>query len=240
MASKNKSKILVGLFTCICCGWILTNITSCGKNNTASPTGLNIRYEVFNLSPDLFPVNLFIDFRQVNTLQNPFVFAVPHGYFYVPSVDTPYQFRSNSVAGLTLFSRHDILKSGLTYSLFIVGARSDNSLTQIFTVDTASASTLGTGKVRFIDASPTGTSGLDVSANGTPAFSHIVYPNYSKYLELPVGNYDFKITTTGSSNILKDLPGVTIQDGRLYTIYAYGYITRSDSATFNAGFITNR
>ncbi|MDB5006369.1 MAG: hypothetical protein JWQ84_3354 [Mucilaginibacter sp.] len=240
MALKYKDKILAGFFLCAFCGWLLTNLTSCGKASTASPTGLNIRYEVLNLSPDLFPVNLFIRFTQVNTVGNPFVFAVPHGYFYVPYVDTPYQYRSNSVAGLTLFSRDDVVKSGLTYSLFIVGARSDNSLTQLFTVDTASEPALGRGKVRFINVSPTGVSGLNVSANGTPAFSNIVYLKYSKYLELPIGNYDFKINSTGSSAILKDLPGVTIQDGRLYTIYAYGYTTRSDSAAFNAGVITNK
>ena len=98
--------------------WFITNLTSCGKQS-ASPAGLNVRYEVFNLSPDLFPVNLFIDFKQVNA--QPFIFAAHQGYFYVPSVDTPYQIRSALLSGIPLLSRSDLLKSNLTYSLFITG-----------------------------------------------------------------------------------------------------------------------
>jgi hypothetical protein len=239
MASKNKSNILIWLFLIIGGGWLITSITACGKT-AASQAGLNIRYEVLNLSPDLLPVNLFISFKQVNALGNPFVFNVNPGYFYLPATDTPFQIRSNLTSGITLFSRDDILKPNATYSLFITGSLGDNSLKQIFTVDTASLPTIGRGKIRFIDASPTGTSGLDVYANGEKAFSKIIYPNFSDFVEIPVGNYDFQITTTGQTNILKDLPAVTIQDGRLYTIYAYGYTNRIDSAAFSAQVITNR
>lgn len=222
---------------------MVANITSCGKQSGASRTGLNIQYEILNLSPDLGPVNLLIDFKQVNAFGNPFVFNVNHGYFYVPSTDTPYQVRSAYLLATQLFSRDDILKSGLKYSLFITGTylNGASKTVQIFTVDTASAPAVGRGKLRFVNASPTGTGGLDVYANGTLAFSNVTYPNYSKHwVELPVGNYDLKITTTGSTGILNEQPSVTIQDGRLYTLYAYGYTTRTDSAAFNAGVIVNR
>src|SRR3984893_3769480 len=141
---------------------------------------------------------------------------------------------------MPLFSRNDSLKIGLKYTLYITGNVANNSLKQIFTVDTATLATVGRGKVRFVNASPTGTGGLDVTANGTLAFSNVVYLNYSKFIELPAGNYDFKINATGSPNILKDMPAVTIQDGRAYTLYAYGYTTRIDTAAFNAAMITNQ
>ena len=237
MILKNKSNLSISLL-------LITSITiailmySCGKGGTASPSGLNIRYEIFNLSPDLSPVNLFIDFKQVNT--NPFVFEQPQGYFYTTSTDTPYQIRSALTSGIPLLSRSDILKSNLTYSLFITGTYNDSSLKTIFTVDTASSPATGRGKVRFVNASPTALAGLDVYANGTAAFSAITYTNFSKFIELPVGNYDFQINTTGTTVVLKDLPSVTIQDGRLYTLYAYGYSSRTDTAAFNASLITNK
>lgn len=218
-------------------------MASCGKQSTASPQGLNIQYEIFNLSPDLAGVNLFIDFKQVNLLglqSNPFIFNVNHGYFYVPSIDLPYQIRSDSTTGNTIFARNDTLKSGLKYSLFITGTNGNGQLKQIFTVDTASIPTIGRGKIRFVNASPTATSGLDVYANGTLAFSKVLYTGFSKYIELPVGNYDFQINNTGSSTVQKEIPILTVQDGRLYTLYAFGYNTRTDSAAFNAGVITNK
>jgi len=215
------------------------SITSCGKS-AASVAGLNIEYQIINLSPDLYPVNLFVDYKLVNN-STPFTFEVNQGYFYVPSVDTPYQIRSALGSQAPIFNRDDILTSGAKYSLFITGSFGNNQLNEIFTVDTSTTPTVGRGKIRFLNASPTELGGLDLTANGTSAFTKITYPNYSGFIEIPVGNYDFKINeTNGSGATIKDLPGITIQDGRLYTIYAFGYTTRTDSAEFNAAVITNK
>jgi hypothetical protein len=237
--TNNKANIL--RFPLFITGLLLAFIIiSCGKQSSSSPTGLNVQYQILNLSPDLFPVNLYIDAKAVNLLTNPFVYNINHGYFYVPSLDTPYQIRTALISGTTLFSRHDILKSGLKYTLFITGASGDHSLAEIFTVDTASAPAIGRGKLRFVNASPTGAAGLDVIANGTQAFSKVLYKTVSKYIELPIGNYDLQVRATGSTFILKDIPAVTIQDGRLYTLYSYGYTTRIDTAAFNAAVLTNK
>jgi hypothetical protein len=243
MASRSNINIFAWLFLFFGGAFLVSGISSCGKQSSASPVGLNVQYQILNLSPDLMPVNLFIDYKQVNQaggVSNPFIFSLSHGYFYVPSLDTPYQIRSALVSGAPVLSRDDILKSGLKYTLYITGAVADKSLTSIFTVDTASSPAIGRGKIRFVNASPTETGGLDVFANGTLAFGKVVYTAYSKYIELPNGNYDFQITETGSSTILKDVPAVTIQDGRLYTLYAFGYNTRIDTAAFNAAIITNK
>ncbi len=238
---KNTGKLLFNTLLLLVVGAFLTVLLpSCGKSNYASPTGLNIQYQIFNLSPDMGPVNLFIDYKQVNANGNPFVFEVNHGYFYVPSTDTPYQIRSALVSGTPIMSRHDILKSGAKYSLFIVGNLSDNSDTSIFTVDTATAPKVGRGKLRFVNASPTATGGLDVFANDTLAFGKIVYKRISGWMELPAGNYDIKVRATSNSNVLNEQSQVVIQDGRLYTLYAYGYSNRADSAKFNAAVLTNK
>ncbi|HEY4323138.1 MAG TPA: DUF4397 domain-containing protein [Mucilaginibacter sp.] len=238
MNRKNSNNKIIGLFLLIAMVLIISFIFSCGKQNNASPAGTNVQYHVLNLSPDLFPVNLFIEFKQANS--SPYVFNVDQGYFYVPSVVLPYQFRTALVAGTELFERSDSLKAGLKYTLFIVGNQGNASVKQIFTVDTASLPAVGRGKLRFVNASPTGTGGLDVFANGTQAFNNVLYTNYSKFIELPAGNYDIQINATGSSNVLKELNPVTIQDGRIYTMYAYGYSNRVDTAAFNAAVITNR
>ena len=235
---KNFSRTFIAMFLFAGSVVLLLNISSCGKQSSSSQAGLNIQYEIINLSPDINPVNLYIDFKRVNS--TPYIFSVNQGYFYIPSTDTPYQIRTAATSGVTLLSRSDILKSGLKYSMFIVGDMASKSAKTIFTVDTSTAPASGRGKIRFVNASPTGTSGLDLFANGTPAFNGLVYPQFSKYIEIPVGNYNFQINTTGTANVLKTLSSVTIQDGRLYTIYAYGYTSRVDTAAFNAGVITNK
>lgn len=240
MIIKNKWRITGWLFACIAGLWLTSIISSCGKAPISNPNGLNIKYEILNLSPDAFPVDLYIKFSKVNS--TPFYWNVNPGYFYVPYVDTPYLIRSALTlgGGPVLVSRKDILQRNAVYSLFVVGNVADKSLTSIFTVDTATVPAIGRGKVRFVNASPTGTTGIDVYANGVKAFSKVIYPKFSDFIELPNGNYDFQLNTTGSATILKTLTNVQIQDGRLYTLYSYGYTNRSDSATFNAGLITNR
>ncbi len=231
-------KIGTGMLTLACAAFFVFSISSCGKGNEASPEGLNIEYEVQNLSPDIFPVSLYINNEAVNS--NPFVFGQSQGYFYVPSVTLPYQIRSANNTGFTFFNFNDVLTPGAKYTLYITGAVGTNSLDTMLTVDTAVSPRLGQGKLRFVDASPTSVGGLDVYANGTKAFSAVPYLSASNWVALPVGNYDIQIDAAGTTGILNEIQSVTIQDGRLYTIYAYGYTTRTDSAAFTAAVTTNK
>jgi hypothetical protein len=124
--------------------------------------------------------------------------------------------------------------------LFVTGLRADTTVTGIFTIDTSSSSTPGRGKIRFINASPR-SMGLDVTANGTLAFTNRTFKSVSKFIEIAPGNYDFIITPTGvPANVLKTIPRVSIQDGKLYTIYSYGMVGRVDSAAFGGGVIANK
>lgn len=239
MSSKIKWKISAWLLTSAAVFWFGSMLSSCGKAANVSTVNLNIKYEVLNLSPDVLPVDIYINFLKTNN--NPFKYSVNQGYFTVPYTDTPYLIRSDRVnGGPALLKRSDILTRNAQYSLFITGTLADNSLTTIFTVDTATLPRVGRGKIRFVDASPSGINGLDVYANGTKAFSKVKYPNFSDFVELPIGNYDFQVYATGTSAVLNTLSNVQIDDGKLYTLYAYGYTTRSDSAAFSAAMITNK
>jgi len=219
-------------------GWLCTLITSCGKATQGSPQVLNIQYHVLNLSPDLGQIDLFVNIQQVNT--SPYVFGIDQGYFYTPSTDTPYQIRSAINSGTTWLHRDDILQSGAKYTLYVVGALADGSLTSMLTVDTGLSPPAGMGGLRMVNVSPTALGGLDLYANGTQAVSGLVYQKVSNYINVPAGNYDLQVDATGTTAILSEQPSVTIQNGRLYTIYAYGYTSRADSAAFATQVIRNQ
>ncbi len=229
--SSVKRNLLIWVLCILGGGWLCTFNSSCGKATMGSPQLLNIQYQVINLSPDILPVDLFIDIRQVNS--TPYYFAAPQGYFYVPSTDTPYQVRSAVNSATTWFHRDDILTPGAKYTLYITGDVANNSVTSLLTVDTGFSPPAGQGGLRFVNVSPTATSGLDVYANGTKAFSGLGYQQVSKnYAYLPAGNYDLQVDATGTTTVLSDQAAVTIQNGRLYTLFAYGYTSRADSAAF--------
>ena len=239
MRIRNKIyKLLSFLIT----GFALTifwSLSSCGGKSTLTAASLNIKYQVINLSPDVDSIDLYINFKKVNT--NPFVSFSNQGYFYLTSTITPFQFRPPALTGTTIFTRDDLLARNLRYTLFITGSLSNNSLNNFLTVDTASAPAAGKGKLRFVNASPVENTGLDLYANGTKIFSAITYKGVSKYIPLPAGNYDLYVTLPDSTTKLYDIPLTTVQDGTLYTLYTSGYPSLvGDVGAFTATVITNR
>jgi hypothetical protein len=237
MADKNK--VMVFLFLCCVGIMVIPFIASCGKAGTAAAINSNIQMQVVNLSPDLQPVNLYIHYIKQNSTA--FSYPNPSGYFSLSNIDTPMQIKSYSsnISTAVFLSLHPILKPNLKYTLFVTGFRADNSIDSIFTVDTASLSAVGRGKIRFVNGSPRSSS-LDVTANGSPAFKAQVYKNVSKFIEVPPGVYDFKIMPTGTTTVISDLPNITVADGKVYTLFCRGIPGGTDSLAFGAAVISNK
>jgi len=252
---KNHSGFKAFLFLVICGGLIASFISSCGKGvGTTGATALNIKYQVVNLSPDLGPISLFIDFRQYNSLS--FYYPRASGYFALSSIDTPFQVRSSpiqlssQVAASEIFppNLNYVLHPNFKYTLFITGLRADSTLKFVFLTDTALAlPPLGYGKVRFLNASP-GSGSFDVYANGAtaPGFKNLQFNKVSPYVQMPAGNYTFQIYPAGTNvssataGAIGSYSNLTVQDGRVYTIYSYGTSGRVDSLAFGTGAIANQ
>jgi hypothetical protein len=214
-------------------------VSSCGKGNLILPPASNIQYQVLNLSPDLLPVDLYIDATKENAVS--FNYPYPSGYFSLTSVDTPFQIRASSTvaSSVNILSIDTLLKNNLKYTLFITGLKANSSITYMLTRDSAVIPTAGRGKVRFVNASP-GSNPFDITANGTLAFNNEAFTNVSKFIELPAGNYDFKASPHGNTTtIFSDLPSITIMDGKLYTLYCKGIVGRTDSAAYGLSILNN-
>src|SRR5579863_2002638 len=156
MNKSNNGGFKVLLFLVLSGSLIATFVSSCGKGGPSGATALNIKYQVVNLSPDLGPISLYIDFRQYNSLN--FYYPTASGYFALSSIDTPFQVRSSPVqlssqvvaTQIYLPSIDNILHPNFKYTLFITGLRVDSSVKAVFLTDTAlTLPALGYGKVRF-------------------------------------------------------------------------------------------
>ncbi|MEO6150845.1 MAG: DUF4397 domain-containing protein [Mucilaginibacter sp.] len=245
MEKNNKSKILLSL-SLFTAGLMLLPLlfSSCGKTGNINPVEAKIEYQVLNLSYDILPVNLYIDFLRQNT--SPFNYPTASGYFSLNTIDTPFQIRSANTGSVVNLLTIDSTKLSrrTRYSLFITGSRVSNTLAYIFTVDTSTVPRVGRGKLRFVNAAlPVGGtgSGLDLTANGTEAFVAQKYKEVSEYIELSAGLYNLRIgPTADKSKTLAELKRTAIEDGKLYTIYTYGLAGRTDTAAFGAAILTNR
>lgn len=231
------------VFVFLCCAGTMTIsfITSCGKNaGTVSPATSHILFQVVNLSPDLHPVNLYVGtYLQSN---QPYSYPNPSGYFSITNTNPPIQIRSAvstestvNILSIDTLIMHPYFK----YSLFITGLKTDNTVTSFLTIDTAGPPPAGRGKLRFINASPR-SAGFDVMANDIKAFTNQTYKNVSKYILLPPGTYDLKVTPAGQSTVISTIPKFTIVDGKVYTMYCRGVANGADSVAFGTGIINNR
>ena len=239
---SSSRKIFYNLFILNLAVLVLPFFISCSKSDTAMPTASNIQLQVANLSPDSYPVGLYINNIKVNPN---YVFNATPAYFYLTNTNYPLQIRTSRVNDTNIVYSRDTInfQPNTRYTLFFTGLYSDKSLRSIVTVDdTATIPAIGKGgKIRFLNASPR-SNPIDIWANGTLAYKNIAYTTLSNYITLPAGNYNFKVYPTGTStSSLADLNKVTIQDGRLYTLYSRGLVGRSltDTAAFGLVIVPN-
>jgi len=248
MRSKNNNTFFIFLALFFTVVFVLPFMMSCSKSGVVNGATSNTQLEVINVSPDVGPVDIYagVDFVKQNT--SSFIYNNPGSYFYISPGDSVLEIRTAQESSASIITLHEPnLLSNTKYSIFVTGLFSNSSISNIFTVDDTvkpKSITEGYGELRFVNASILAQySSLDVTANGTVAFSGIKYKQISPYIQLPAGNYNFQIYPTGYPTLVFSTPStqsVTIQDGGLYTLYSYGVVGQTDTAVVNAAVITNR
>jgi hypothetical protein len=236
---NGNKNLLISIAMLLAIVIIVPMIGSCGKGATTSPTSTtSVQFNLVNASPDILPINLFINYSQING--SPISYPSATGYVGLPGIDTPMQIRTAESSGATFFTiKHHFLQN-VRYTLYVTGQKINNTLDTLITTDTSAVPTIGRGKVRFVNSAPNAL-GLDVYANGTLAFKNVGFKGVSKYIELPAGNYNFQVYNAGNTaSVLTTLQNTTVQDGKLYTMYTYGLVGRTDTSAFAASVITNR
>lgn len=223
--------------------FVVPFVSSCGKAGIVSGASSNTQLAVFNMSPNVGPINLYADYINQNAT-SPYIYTVTGSYFYISPSDTLFQIRTTQFPSTSIISIDKLnLLSNHKYSLFVSGLASGIGY-KLLIDDTAATAPSGFGKMRFLNTSIQSQDiGLDVTANGTLAFSAIKYNQLSDYVTLPAGSYTLQITQHGQSATVLSTPAIstiTIADGSLYTLYSYGVVGQTDTSAFNAALFQNR
>jgi LPXTG-motif cell wall-anchored protein len=90
-------------------------------------------------------------------------------------------------------------------------------------IDNNGAPAAGKAHVRFVHASPDAPA-VDIAvANGGPVlFSNIPFKGVGDYLPVDAGSYDLEARIAGSDTVALSVPGVMLNEGTVYTIFAMG------------------
>jgi hypothetical protein len=112
------------------------------------------------------------------------------------------------------------LAAGTDYSVVAVGELAN--IEPLVLVDNNSAPAAGMAHVRFVHASPDAPA-VDVAVTGGPVlFGNIAFKGTGDYTPVAAGAYDLEVRLAGTDTVALPVPGVQLNAGTVYTIFAMG------------------
>ena len=123
------------------------------------------------------------------------------------------------------------------YSVFAVNTVSN--LEPLVLVDDLSPPAPGNAHVRFIHLSPDAPA-VDVAVQGGPVvFGNKSFKEYTAFTPLPAGTYDLEVRLAGTSTVVLPLPGIGLEAGKIYTVFAKGLVAGSGDQALGAAIVIN-
>jgi len=124
------------------------------------------------------------------------------------------------------------------YSVFATGTVSD--LQPLVLVDDLTPPAAGKAHVRFVHLSPNAPAvDVAVAGGGPVVFGNKAFREFTPFTPLDAGTYDLEVRVAGTNTVALPLPGVTLQPGRIYTVFAKGLLGGTGPQALGAGVIVN-
>lgn len=114
----------------------------------------------------------------------------------------------------------DLALEAKDYTVVAVGTL--DKIEPLVLVDNNSAPAAGKAHVRFVHASPDAPA-VDIAVKGGPVlFSNVAFKQVGDYLPVDAGTYDLEVRLAGTTTVALDVPGLALQPGTVYTVFAMG------------------
>ncbi len=121
------------------------------------------------------------------------------------------------------------LQSNTDYTIVAVNTLS--AIEPLVLVDNNALPAAGKAHVRFVHASPDAPA-VDIAVTGGPVlFGGIPFKGVGDYLPVDAGTYNLEARVSGTETVALSLPGITLQEGTVYTVYAMGLVDGEPALT---------
>jgi hypothetical protein len=98
------------------------------------------------------------------------------------------------------------------------------------------------GKVhlRFVHLSPNAPAvDVAVAGGGPVVFGNKMFKDYTAFTPLPAGTYNLEVRLAGTSTVVLPLPGIKLESGKIYTVFAKGLVGGAGTQALGAEIIVN-
>lgn len=209
---------------------------SCSKSDNSTgpaPTPSYAEVMVVHASPDGPAVDLYIDNQLV---VSGLAYPKNTGYLQVlPGVKNV----SAKLAGTstTLLAGPVPIQANTYYSVFAADSIAD--ILPLLVYDTLTSPPTGMASIRFIHLCPNGPA-VDVAvASGATLFSAQSFTQHTSFIPVQAGTYDFDVRQSATGSILFTWRQVSLQAGKIYTMFLKGFDGGSGTQALGMELITN-
>ena len=227
-----KNKKLIFASTLFLAAMVL--VTSCKEEEMDDHSHANIL--VTHASPDAPGVDLLVD----DSKQNSSALTFPNntGYRQVESGTRNIKVNVTGTS-TTVIEANPMLDKDMNYSVFAVDSVS--KISAVVTTDDLTAPAAGKAHVRFIHLSPNAPAvDVAVASSGAVVFGNKAFKEYTAFSPLDAGTYNLDVRVAGTSTVALVLPAITLEAGKIYTVFAKGFLGGTGSQELGAEIIVNK
>lgn len=212
--------------------------TGCKKDDdddeTPTPTPTYGKLMAVHASPDAPGVDLLID----NAVQNSSALTYPNNTSYIQVQTGTRNVKINATGtSTTVINASVTIEENKNYTVFAIDSLA--SIEPLVLTDDLTAPASGKAHVRFVHLSPNAPA-VDVAVTGGAVlFSDYTFKEYSAFTPLATNTYNLEVRLAGTSTVVLPLPGIALTAGKIYTIFAKGFVGGSGTQALGAQIITN-
>jgi hypothetical protein len=196
-------------------------------------TPSNSLVKVIHASPDAPGVDLLVDNTVAGTN---LTFPNNTGYLTVNSGTRNIKVNVTGTMTTVIEANVDFMQNK-NYSVFAVNSVSN--IEPLLVEDDLTVPAQGKAHVRFIHLSPDAPA-VDITlTDGTIVFGNKSFKEFTAFTPLDAGTYDLQVRVAGTPTVALDLPGITLEAGKIYTVFAKGFLSGVGQQELGAEIIVN-
>lgn len=208
--------------------------TGCKKEDEAPAQA---RVLVVHASPDAPGVDLLVDDQKVNTA--PLTFSFNTGYLNVNSGSRNIKVNAAGTS-TSVINANVTFDPSKNYSVFACNRLS--SIEAVVLEDNLATPAAGQAHIRVVHLSPDAPAvNIGVAGTTTNLFTNLAFKGATAFTPVPAGTYNLEVRLASNNAVALAIPTTTLQAGRIYTVFARGFVTppSGNTNTLNVSVINN-
>lgn len=207
---------------------------SCSDDdNPTNPSQTTGRVLIAHASPDAPAVDIVVDGGEAAA-----DLTFPNNTGYVALSAGTRNVKVNAANTTTTVINADLgITDGGNYTVFACDSLS--RITALVLVDDLSAPATGKAHVRFVHLSPNAPA-VDITTNtGAVVFGNRTFKQFTPFTPLDAGTVNLQVRAAGTSNVVLNIGNVTFTAGKIYTVFARGFLGGAGAQALGAQIIAN-